>query len=76
MIAHSEQEMKSLSHAVSQHTNLQITCSGSGATKKFFACSDNNRVETILALPNRKPKRTINEGNSLPNFSWCNESSV
>ena len=43
---------------------------------KIFACSVNNRVETILALPKRKPKRTITEGNPLPNFSWCNESSV
>jgi len=36
MIAQSEQEMESLSHAVSQRTNLEIICSGSGATKKMF----------------------------------------
>jgi len=46
-----------------------------GQPKKRFACSDNNRVVTTLALPNRKPKRTITEGNPLPRFSWCNESS-
>jgi len=62
MIAHSDQEMESLSHAISQHTNFEITCSGSGATTECFACSDSNMVETNLALPNRKPKRTIIEG--------------
>jgi hypothetical protein len=40
-----------------------------GQPKKCFTNTENIRVETMLALPNRKPKRTITEGNALPNFS-------